>query len=102
MRAIYIGFNVPISGRDITATLDLSDSCLAVVEDAEFTFLLLQNLESDAVPDLTPGIWSHVRLERSKHVSDEEVLNELLISFRNQGHLVYNIIMYRNGGLTIF
>ncbi|KAG8323302.1 hypothetical protein J6590_006309 [Homalodisca vitripennis] len=33
---------------------------------ANFTFLLLQRLLSDAVSDLTTGIWSHVRLKRSK------------------------------------
>ncbi|KAG8252102.1 hypothetical protein J6590_066842 [Homalodisca vitripennis] len=37
----------------------------------QFTFLLVQRLESDAVTDLTPGIWSHVHLKRSKKVGDE-------------------------------
>ncbi|KAG8321189.1 hypothetical protein J6590_051464 [Homalodisca vitripennis] len=43
----------------------------------QFTFLLVQRLESDAVSDLTPGIWSHVRLNRSKIFGDEETPNEL-------------------------
>ncbi|KAG8276314.1 hypothetical protein J6590_068074 [Homalodisca vitripennis] len=32
----------------------------------QFTLILVQRLETDAVTDLTPGIWSHVRLKRSK------------------------------------
>ncbi|KAG8301444.1 hypothetical protein J6590_053517 [Homalodisca vitripennis] len=34
--------------------------------DHQFNFLLVQRLESNAFTNFTPGIWSHVRLERSK------------------------------------
>ncbi|KAG8321181.1 hypothetical protein J6590_051456 [Homalodisca vitripennis] len=35
-------------------------------KDLQFTFLLLQRLESDAVSDLPPGICSHIRLKKLK------------------------------------
>ncbi|KAG8294473.1 hypothetical protein J6590_102166, partial [Homalodisca vitripennis] len=54
-------------------------------------FLLVKRLESEAVTDLTPGIWRHVPLKRSKNVGDEEAQNELFTSFRYQRHLDYKI-----------
>ncbi|KAG8331896.1 hypothetical protein J6590_032597 [Homalodisca vitripennis] len=38
----------------------------------QFIVLLLQRLESDAVTDWTPEIWSRVRLKRTEKVGDEE------------------------------
>ncbi|KAG8304773.1 hypothetical protein J6590_086504 [Homalodisca vitripennis] len=37
---------------------------------------MAKHLESDAVTDLTPGRWSHVRLKRYKIVGHKEALNE--------------------------
>ncbi|KAG8306043.1 hypothetical protein J6590_056718 [Homalodisca vitripennis] len=34
--------------------------------NVEFTILLVKSMKSDAVTDMTPEIWSHVRLARSK------------------------------------
>ncbi|KAG8285192.1 hypothetical protein J6590_085915 [Homalodisca vitripennis] len=39
---------------------------------------LHQRLKSDTVTDLTPGIWSHLCLKRSKKVGDKEAEKELL------------------------
>ncbi|KAG8323273.1 hypothetical protein J6590_006278 [Homalodisca vitripennis] len=45
------------------------------------TFLLLQRLVSDAVSDLTPEIWSHIRLKRCKEKSmTKKYQNELITS----------------------
>ncbi|KAG8264396.1 hypothetical protein J6590_011688 [Homalodisca vitripennis] len=58
----------------------------------KFTFLLVQRLESDAVTDLTTGIWSHFRLTRYKKVGgDEEAKNKLSTSFRHQRRLDYKV-----------
>ncbi|KAG8299078.1 hypothetical protein J6590_003047 [Homalodisca vitripennis] len=40
---------------------------------------------------LTPEIWSHVRLKRSKKGGDEEAQNELFTSFRHQRYLDHKI-----------
>ncbi|KAG8318340.1 hypothetical protein J6590_006656 [Homalodisca vitripennis] len=41
-----------------------------------------RRLESDAVTDLTPGIWNHIRLQIDKKVCDEAVQIELFTSNR--------------------
>ncbi|KAG8261800.1 hypothetical protein J6590_065777 [Homalodisca vitripennis] len=58
------------------------------------TFLLVQSLKSDAVTDLTTGVWSHVRLKRSENVDDKETQKELFPPFRYQRHLDYKIYTY--------
>ncbi|KAG8282003.1 hypothetical protein J6590_047064 [Homalodisca vitripennis] len=45
---------------------DTDHSALRRLYLLQFTFLLVQSLKSDAVTDLTPGIWSHNRVKRSK------------------------------------
>ncbi|KAG8302697.1 hypothetical protein J6590_026900 [Homalodisca vitripennis] len=52
----------------------------------QFTFFLVQRLESDSDTELTLRIWSHVRLERSKKLYLPAFLmlkegNEFILSF---------------------
>ncbi|KAG8275133.1 hypothetical protein J6590_093330, partial [Homalodisca vitripennis] len=58
-------------------------------------------LISDAVSELTPGIWSHVRLKRSKKSRRRETLNESFISIRPETPIMIATIS-KHGGATEF
>ncbi|KAG8323699.1 hypothetical protein J6590_001443 [Homalodisca vitripennis] len=52
-----------------------------------FTFLFLQHLVSDAVSDLTPGIWSQACLKRPKESQRRRSSKRTFTSFRHEKHL---------------